>query len=43
MVLRVFHDREGDGTGMSLTCAVFFWSDRLRKLLTDFVAAPVAG
>lgn len=32
-----------DGNGMSLTCAGFFWSDRLRKLLTDFVAAPVAG
>ena len=32
-----------DGNGMSLTCAGFFWSDRLRKLLTDLVAAPVAG
>ncbi len=32
-----------DGDGTSLTCAGFFWSDRLRKLLTDFVAAPVVG
>ncbi len=32
-----------DGNGMSLTCAGFFWSERLKKLLADFVAAPVAG
>lgn len=32
-----------DGKGMSLTCAGFFWSDRLKKLLADFVAVPVAG
>ncbi|EEO27362.1 heme anaerobic degradation radical SAM methyltransferase ChuW/HutW [Oxalobacter paraformigenes] len=33
----------GAGNGMSLTGAGFFWVDRLKKLLTDFVAAPVAG
>lgn len=30
-----------DGPGMSFTCAGFYWSARLKKLLLEFSAAPV--
>ena len=30
-----------DGPGMAFTCAGFYWSSRMRKLLLEFAAEPV--